>query len=150
MKGKVSRSDDKAADKAERTGDTVGNKVDRGVDKTKAKSREMKDKVAGKMESSDDVRQAQTALKGKGIDPGPIDGTHGPRTSAALRNYQKSENIKVTGRLDSETSSRLIGRTSSSATPTPSGNPWPSDPVATSTHGSTGVGWPSSGEPNRR
>ena len=37
-----------------------------------------------------------------------------------------------------------------SATPTPSGRPWPSDPVATSTHGSTGVGWPSSRDPNRR
>ena len=36
------------------------------------------------------------------------------------------------------------------ATPTPSGSPWPSEPVATSTHGSTGVGWPSSREPNRR
>src|SRR5258708_26427011 len=37
-----------------------------------------------------------------------------------------------------------------SATPTPSGSPWPSDPVATSTHGSTGVGWPSRRDPKRR
>ena len=36
------------------------------------------------------------------------------------------------------------------ATPTPSGSPWPSEPVATSTHGNTGVGWPSSREPKRR
>ncbi len=28
--------------------------------------------------------------------------------------------------------------------------PWPSEPVATSTQGSTGVGWPSSLEPNWR
>jgi len=114
VKAKVSgdKAEDKAErakDKAEAKGDTVGNKVDRGVDKTKAKAREAKDKVAGKMESSDDVRQAQTALKDKGHDPGPIDGIHGPRTSAALRSYQKAENIKVTGRLDSDTKSHLTG-----------------------------------------
>src|SRR6267378_2185344 len=75
--------------------DTVGAKVDRGLDKTKAKARETKDKIAAKTESSDEVRQAQTALKEKGQDPGPIDGIHGPRTSTALRSYQKAENIKV-------------------------------------------------------
>ena len=37
-----------------------------------------------------------------------------------------------------------------SARPTPIGSPCPSDPVATSTHGRTGVGWPSSREPNCR
>ncbi len=37
-----------------------------------------------------------------------------------------------------------------SAIPTPYGRPWPSDPVATSTQGSAGVGWPCSREPNRR
>ena len=37
-----------------------------------------------------------------------------------------------------------------SATPTASGSPWPSEPVATSTQGSTGVGCPSSRDPNRR
>ncbi len=34
--------------------------------------------------------------------------------------------------------------------PTPIGRPWPSEPVATSTQGSTGVGWPSSRLPNLR
>src|SRR5256886_16521189 len=37
-----------------------------------------------------------------------------------------------------------------SATPTPIGRPWPSEPVATSTHGMTGVGWPCRREPNLR
>ena len=41
-------------------------------------------------------------------------------------------------------------RLPASATPTPMGRPWPSEPVATSTHGSTGVGWPSSRLPQRR
>src|SRR6187401_3140308 len=37
-----------------------------------------------------------------------------------------------------------------SAMPTPAHNPWPSDPVATSTHGSRGVGCPSRSESSFR
>ena len=118
-KEKTSEAWDKTKEKTTEAKD----KVDRGIDKTRAKTREAKDKVAGKMERSDDIRQAQTALKDKGHDPGPIDGIHGPRTSAALRSYQKAENIKVTGRLDSETRSHLMGQPSSSATTTPSASP---------------------------
>ena len=36
------------------------------------------------------------------------------------------------------------------ATPTPTGRPWPSDPVATSVGGIRGVGWPSSRDPSLR
>src|SRR5712664_3375267 len=117
VKAKVS-GDKKAEDKAEATKekadgkDTVGAKVDRGIDKTKAKARDTKDKIAAQTEKSSDIRQAQMALKEKGHDPGPIDGVHGPRTSSALRDYQKAENIKVTGRLDSETKSHLMGQAS--------------------------------------
>src|SRR5882762_7700295 len=115
--------------------DTVGAEVDRGLDKTKAKARETKDKIAPKTERSDEVRQAQTALKEKGQEPGPIDGIHGPRTSAALRSYQKAENIKVTGRLDSETKAHLMGGQASSTTATPSASPTtgqtPAPPAAT-------------------
>jgi len=117
-----------AARKAEGK-DTVGAKVDRGVEKTKAKARETKDKIAAQTESSADIRQAQMALKEKGHDPGPIDGIHGPRTSAALRAYQKAENIKVTGRLDADTESHLMGQASSGAT-TPSASPAAEKPSA--------------------
>ena len=41
----------------------------------------------------------QQALKDKGFEPGPIDGTVGPRTAAALRGYQKAENPTLTGIL---------------------------------------------------
>src|SRR3989441_2639309 len=91
IKAKVSGDKKESAeDKAEATRekadgkDTVGAKVDRGVEKTKAKARETKDKIAAQTESSADIRQAQMALKDKGHAPGPIDGIHGPRTSAAL------------------------------------------------------------------
>src|SRR2546427_99841 len=117
-----------AARKAEGK-DTVGAKVDRGVEKTKAKARETKDKIAAQTESSAEIRQGQMALKEKGHDPGPIDGIHGPRTSAALRAYQKAENIKVTGRLDADTESHLMGQASSGAT-TPSASPAAEKPSA--------------------
>jgi peptidoglycan hydrolase-like protein with peptidoglycan-binding domain len=46
------------------------------------------------------VMAMQQTLKGKGFDPGPIDGTVGPRTVAALSDYQKTENPTPTARRD--------------------------------------------------
>ena len=45
---------------------------------------------------------------------------------------------------------RRSSRLPASATPTAIGRPWPSEPVATSTHGMIGTGWPSNFEPNLR
>jgi hyperosmotically inducible protein len=53
------------------------------------------------------VMAMQRALKDKGYDPGPIDGVAGRRTAAALKDYQKSEHLKATGRMDSETAAKL-------------------------------------------
>src|SRR5207247_238428 len=95
----------------------------------KNKAVDAKDTTAAQTESSAEIRQGQMALKEKGHDPGPIDGIHGPRTSAALRAYQKAENIKVTGRLDADTESHLMGQASSGAT-TPSASPAAEQPSA--------------------
>jgi len=54
-----------------------------------------------------DVRDAQEKLKEKGFDPGPIDGIWGPRTAAAVREYQRTEKLTVTSRLDQETAGKL-------------------------------------------
>lgn len=53
------------------------------------------------------VRAGQQALKDRGFDPGPIDGVYGPRTAAAVREFQQKENLTVTGRLDAETLGKL-------------------------------------------
>jgi peptidoglycan hydrolase-like protein with peptidoglycan-binding domain len=53
------------------------------------------------------VVTAQQALKDKGHDPGTIDGKMGPRTRGALSDYQKTEGLKVTGRLDGDTRTKL-------------------------------------------
>jgi hyperosmotically inducible periplasmic protein len=49
----------------------------------------------------------QQALKDKGFDPGPIDGIEGPRTVSALKDYQKSEQVTMTGKLDAATAAKL-------------------------------------------
>lgn len=53
------------------------------------------------------VREAQQALKDKGCDPGPIDGINGPRTRAAVRQYQQKESINADGRLGPKTLDNL-------------------------------------------
>ena len=58
-------------------------------------------------QSSSQVRRVQEALKSEGHDPGPIDGVMGPRTQQALRQYQRQENLKETGRLDQDTMNKL-------------------------------------------
>jgi Putative peptidoglycan binding domain len=91
-----------------KSGDTVGDKMDRAWDKTKAKSGEMKDKITGNGTANGDVRAAQQALQEKGFNPGPIDGVMGPRTSAAVKEFQEKENLTATGQLDAETRARLM------------------------------------------
>lgn len=57
--------------------------------------------------SQEHVKAAQEALKEKGLDPGPIDGIMGPKTASALREYQKQNGLRVTGRADAETLAKL-------------------------------------------
>jgi membrane-bound lytic murein transglycosylase B len=53
------------------------------------------------------VRAAQQALKDRGFDPGPLDGIIGVGTASALRDFQRSERLPTTGRMDLATSERL-------------------------------------------
>ena len=62
------------------------------------------------------VKAMQQALTDRGFDPGPVDGVMGPRTTSALREYQKSENLTVTGQLDVDTAAKLATKPVSSGT----------------------------------
>ena len=84
--------------------------------------------------AKEQVRAVQQALKDKGHDPGQVDGVMGPKTQAALRDFQSKEGIKASGRLDSETMSKLgvqakagasAGSSSSSPSASPSGSSSP-------------------------
>lgn len=53
------------------------------------------------------VLQAQERLHAAGFAPGAMDGTLGPQTRAALRQYQKQHGLPVTGELDEATRQAL-------------------------------------------
>jgi lipid-binding SYLF domain-containing protein len=57
--------------------------------------------------SKKETMQAQESLQEKGYYRGSIDGIIGPMTRKALREYQKAENLPVTGQLDRETATKL-------------------------------------------
>jgi len=54
-----------------------------------------------------DNKSVQGALKAKGLYDGEVDGILGPKSRQALRDYQKSEGLAVTGRLDAATAEKL-------------------------------------------
>lgn len=60
------------------------------------------------------VKAVQQALKDKGHDPGAVDGEMGPKTEAALRDYQQKEGLTATGTADAETMAKLIAAASPS------------------------------------
>jgi len=70
-----------------------------------ANAASMKQEKAEK--NSDEIKKVQEALKAKGDDPGAIDGRMGHKTHAALRAFQKSNGLKITGSLDKETADKL-------------------------------------------
>jgi Putative peptidoglycan binding domain len=122
-RAKAEEKADRVRANSEGKTDTMGNKAERTWDKTKAKTREMTDKVKDKVSGPDadrttatghmstEYRTAQQALRDKGFDPGPIDGVHGPRTTAAIREFQAKEKLPVTGNLDAETRQHLMAST---------------------------------------
>jgi len=73
------------------------------------------------MGNGQDVRAAQEALKSKGFDPGELDGRMGPRTKAAISEFQRSTGLRETGRFDQATRSQLgVGSSDTSDSSSPS------------------------------
>ena len=62
---------------------------------------------ADQLQTNADVKKAQDSLHEKGYYNGQIDGIAGPRTERGIRQYQKAENLPVTGRLDVTTAGKL-------------------------------------------
>jgi hypothetical protein len=105
---------DKAKDKASEVKDKVKEKTTELKDKAKAKTHRMEAKAAGKADRSE-IMSMQQALKDKGYNPGPIDGKMGPKTHAALADFQKKEGLMPNGQWDDQTASRLGVRMSSAS-----------------------------------
>ena len=107
--------------------DKVKDKAEAAKESIKDTAQKVKEKVSGATQKTEraNVKTAQKSLKDKGLDPGPIDGVVGPKTRAALSEYQKTAGLPVTGELDTATSGKLMTDMSTSATP-PSTPPAPS------------------------
>jgi peptidoglycan hydrolase-like protein with peptidoglycan-binding domain len=65
--------------------------------------------VPSEVRPQDDVvRDAQIALRNAGYEPGRIDGVMGPKTQAAIREFQTSHGLPQTGTLDATTQQQLF------------------------------------------
>jgi len=53
------------------------------------------------------VREVQGRLRAIGLNPGPIDGTAGPQTAAAVKQFQQAHGLPATGVADKEVLARL-------------------------------------------
>jgi hypothetical protein len=59
--------------------------------------------------STDEIREVQTWLKAFTLDPGPIDGLPGPLTTAAVRKYEATRQLPISGSIDRKLLERLRG-----------------------------------------
>lgn len=81
------------------------------------------------------VRALQSRLRRAGARPGPIDGRYGPKTAAAVRRFQRREDLRVDGRVDKTTAVALAKRSGAGTKPKPAQGPSgrsPSRPTAPS------------------
>ena len=78
-----------------------------GVDGGAAPSQTSAPGAAGAGAVNMSMRDAQTKLNELGFNVGAPDGAGGPKTTNALRAFQKDRGIPVTGRLDNATKSEL-------------------------------------------
>ena len=138
VKDKTKSTTETVKDKTKDAAETVKDKTKEATEKVKEKTVEVKDRMTNGGKHAD-VMAMQQALRDKGHDPGALDGHMGPKTRAALKNYQQAEGLKVTGRLDADTRTRLGMPTHtsradrfSSPSASPSALPRPStDPTTT-------------------
>ncbi|WP_088188700.1 spore cortex-lytic enzyme [Desulfosporosinus sp. FKA] len=65
------------------------------------------ERLLGRGSSGSDVQEMQRRLVQLGYVVGPIDGKFGPKTEAAIRNFQKDRGIKVDGLAGTKTISEL-------------------------------------------
>ena len=113
------------------------------------------------------TRRAQVRLLALGYDPGPIDGTVGPRTRAAISVYQQDRGLPVRGDVTEELLQHLrdeqpaplprsrsadeLGQAMPGATPsatTPSGTPAPKEAAASLSAIATAAGGAPAGAPD--
>jgi len=98
------------------------------------------------MSSSDSssITQLQQALNDKGFNAGPVDGVSGPKTKAALKQFQQSQGIAASGKADNQTLAALGVSGSSAASSQSSDTSLSSSPSASQGASSMGSSQPPS------
>jgi hypothetical protein len=81
-----------------------------------------------------DVLQVQRELSALGCDPGPLDGTLGPDTEAAIRHFQQAAGLAIDGIVGPQTRAALASAAQSGAPRCPA-TPPPPPPTTTPTTG---------------
>ena len=61
----------------------------------------------GAQQDQETIKQAQEKLSSLGHDAGPVDGIVGPKTQAAVKEFQESKGLQASGQLDSQTLAAL-------------------------------------------
>ena len=61
----------------------------------------------GAQQDQETIKQVQEQLRSMGHDAGPADGIMGPKTQAAVKEFQESKGLQASGRLDSQTLAAL-------------------------------------------
>jgi peptidoglycan hydrolase-like protein with peptidoglycan-binding domain len=84
------------------------------------------------------VRELQQALSAAGYDPGPVDGTFGPRTEAAVVAFQQDNGLSADGVVGPETAAALSNAETTDTAPEVT----PSTPTTPSTPGVSGFTLP--------
>lgn len=69
------------------------------------------------------VSQIQQALNSQGYNAGAVDGQMGPKTKAALKQFQQAKGLQASGKLDSQTVAMLTSNGSSSSTSSNTSSP---------------------------
>jgi hypothetical protein len=64
-----------------------------------------------------EVRELQRLLRAAGFNPGPLDGSAGPTTAHAARQYQHARGLAVTGEIDNDLLARLREERTSAPSP---------------------------------
>ncbi len=99
----------------------------------------------GQSDQPDVVKQAQEKLSAAGMDAGQADGKLGPKTQAAVKDFQQSKGIQASGQLDRQTLAALgVSGSSGSSTSSPSASA--SSPSASSGASSSSPSGPTAGD----
>ena len=91
----------------QRPGSSTELQSERGTPRGSAQGQMQSQRTAGQRLSTEKVKEIQEALKDKGQYQGEVDGIIGPKTQQALREFQKAQNLQVTGRVDEKTADAL-------------------------------------------